>query len=276
MGLPVEVNNLMMGSLGGYTVGRSLRFRSSASAFLSRTFGSAGSQTTWTFSTWSKRGSANGPIFAATTGSGNTTWGLWWNGDNLIWTGNSGGGGATYAQTAAVYRDYSAWYHIVLKLDTTNATAANRFMLWINGVQVTNWTINPSSGFTQNSTWFINGASYHTLNTAYTPSGGYFGGYADQYLAETYFIDGQALNASSFGAYDTNGVWQPIKYTGTYGTNGFYLPFSNTTSTTTLVADSSGNGNNWTPNNISLTSGTTYDSMIDSPTVSASASNMRC
>jgi hypothetical protein len=92
-------------------------------------------------------------------------------------------------------------------------------------------------------------------------------------MAEFNYIDGQALTPSSFGAYDNNGVWQPKKYTGTYGTNGFYLPFSNTTSTTTLVQDSSGNGNNWTPNNISLTAGTTYDSMIDSPTVSASASN---
>ena len=90
--------------------------------------------------------------------------------------------------------------------------------------------------------------------------------------AEINFIDGQALTPSSFGAYDANGIWQPAKYSGTYGTNGFYLPFSNTTSTTTLVQDSSGNGNNWTPNNISLTAGTTYDSMIDSPTNAAGTS----
>jgi hypothetical protein len=86
-------------------------------------------------------------------------------------------------------------------------------------------------------------------------------------MTELYFIDGQALTPSSFGnTNDQTGVWQPIAYTGTYGTNGFYLPFSNTASTTTLGYDFSGNSNNWTTNNISLTSGSTYDSMNDVPT----------
>ena len=93
--------------------------------------------------------------------------------------------------------------------------------------------------------------------------------YLDGYLAEVNFIDGQALTPSSFGTYDTNGVWQPIKYSGTYGTNGFYLPFTNTASTATLGNDFSGNGNTWTVNNISLTAGSTYDSMNDSPTVTS-------
>jgi hypothetical protein len=89
----------------------------------------------------------------------------------------------------------------------------------------------------------------------------------DGYMAEVYFIDGQALTPSSFGnTNDQTGVWQPIAYTGTYGTNGFYLPFSNTASTSTLGNDFSGNSNNWTTNNISLTSGSTYDSMVDVPT----------
>ena len=70
-----------------------------------------------------------------------------------------------------------------------------------------------------------------------------------------------------------NVVWQPIKYTGTYGTNGFYLNFGNNASTTTLGYDTSGNSNNWTTNNISVTAGVTYDSMVDSPTVSGVSSN---
>jgi hypothetical protein len=94
-------------------------------------------------------------------------------------------------------------------------------------------------------------------------------------MAEVNFVDGQALTPSSFGANSaTTGVWQPKKYAGTYGTNGFYLPFSDNASTTTLGADSSGNGNNWTTNNISLTAGSTYDSMTDVPTLtSATAAN---
>ena len=86
-------------------------------------------------------------------------------------------------------------------------------------------------------------------------------------MAEVNFVDGQALTPTSFGEIDpTTGVWVPKKYTGTYGTNGFYLPFSDGTSTTTLCYDQSGNTNHWTPTNISLTAGATYDWMEDTPT----------
>jgi hypothetical protein len=88
-------------------------------------------------------------------------------------------------------------------------------------------------------------------------------------MAEINFVDGQALAPTAFGAFSTYNQWLPIKYAGTYGTNGFYLPFTNTTSTSTLVADSSGNANNWTPNNISLTAGSTYDSLTDVPTLTS-------
>jgi hypothetical protein len=88
-------------------------------------------------------------------------------------------------------------------------------------------------------------------------------------MAEINFVDGQALAPTSFGASSIYNQWLPIRYAGTYGTNGFYLPFTNTTSTSTLVADSSGNANNWTPNNISLTAGSTYDSLTDVPTLTS-------
>jgi hypothetical protein len=93
--------------------------------------------------------------------------------------------------------------------------------------------------------------------------------YLDGEMAEINFVDGQALAPTAFGASSIYNQWLPIKYAGTYGTNGFYLPFTNTTSTSTLVADSSGNGNNWTPNNISLTAGSTYDSLTDVPTLTS-------
>jgi hypothetical protein len=100
----------------------------------------------------------------------------------------------------------------------------------------------------------------------------------DGYLTECYLIDGQALTPASFG--ETNpvtGVWQPKKYAGTYGTNGFYLNFSDNSAATAAAigADYSGNGNNWTPNNISVTAGVTYDSMLDVPTQWADGGNGR-
>jgi len=93
--------------------------------------------------------------------------------------------------------------------------------------------------------------------------------YFDGEMAEVNFIDGRAVPIAELGASSIYNQWLPIKYTGTYGTNGFYLPFTNTTSTSTLVADSSGNANNWTPNNISLTAGSTYDSLTDVPTLTS-------
>jgi hypothetical protein len=70
------------------------------------------------------------------------------------------------------------------------------------------------------------------------------------YLADIHFIDGQALDPSSFGEFDTNGVWQPIAYAGSYGTNGFHLPFSDNSTAAALGTDTSGNGNTWTVNNM--------------------------
>jgi hypothetical protein len=164
--------------------------------------------------------------------------------------------------TNQVFRDPSAWYHIVVS--SNSSTALN---IYVNGVQVTSFATNvgPSS-----QGWALNTGSQST-GIGYLTSAQNF----DGYMAEINFIDGQALTPSSFGSFSaTTGVWQPAKYAGTYGLNGFYLPFNNTTSTTTLGYDLSGNGNNWTPNNFSLTSGVTYDSVTDVPTLtSATASN---
>jgi hypothetical protein len=267
MGLPVEVNNLMMGSLGGYTVGRSLRFRASASAYLNRTFTTPTNNKIWTWSGWLKRGLANSYQEIISAGSNNTVFMINKDqSDGLHYYEFNGSTLTTNLITTPVFRDFSAWYHIMLCVDTTQATASNRVKIYVNGSQIT--TFSTATYPSQNSNTYWNSAIANYIGVE-VPNSRYF----DGYMAEINFIDGQQLTPSSFGAYDTNGVWQPKKYTSTYGTNGFYLPFSNTTSTTTLVQDSSGNGNNWTPNNISLTAGTTYDSMIDSPTVGPLASN---
>jgi hypothetical protein len=159
-----------------------------------------------------------------------------------------------------VYRDPSAWYHIVYKVDTTQATAADRVRVYINGVEITAWATNTPPP--QNTDTAVNNNVAHNIGRNTRNSNDYL----DGYFAEVNLIDGQALTPTSFGAFDAvTGVWNPTRYTGTYGTNGFYLNFSDPTSTTTIGYDYSGNSNNWTANNISVTAGTTYDSMVDVP-----------
>jgi len=251
--------NLLLTGDDGYNLTNSLRFRSSASAYLNRTFGTPTSTTTWSLSFWLKRGNltANAQVFSA--------------GGDFIYFG-----GGTFTikavsgavlETTQVFRDPSAWYHFLVVADTSNATANNRVRLYVNGTEVTAFSsrTNPS----------ISAATIFNASSSNNRIGGTGSiEFYDGYLAETNFIDGQALTPNSFGTSNGLGVWQPIRYGGSYGTNGFYLPFTNTTSTTTLGFDFSPNGNNWTTNNISLTAGSTYDSMTDVPTLtSATAAN---
>jgi hypothetical protein len=208
-------------------------------------------------------------LFNCDNGSTDATFGLigFLSGDTLTFGAYNQG----WRTTTQVFRDPSAWYHFVVAFDTTQATPSNRVKIYVNGAQISNF--GTTNDPTLSTDYAINQSAVHNLAKTY---GGY--GYFDGYLAEVNFIDGQALDPTSFGAYDTTtGVWGPKKYTGTYGTNGFYLNFSDNSgaTSTTIGKDSSGNGNNWTPNNISLASGTTYDSMIDSPTNYADGGNGR-
>jgi hypothetical protein len=163
--------------------------------------------------------------------------------------------------TTQLFRDVGAWYHIVVALDTTNATADNRCRMYINGVEVTVFTTRNNP--TLNADYGINQATQHDIGRAEYTNSTCMGGY----MTEINFIDGQALTPSSFGMTDpVTGVWEPLKYSGTYGTNGFYLNFKDATSTTTLGLDYSGNANNWTTNNFSVTAGSGNDSLTDVPT----------
>jgi hypothetical protein len=244
-------------------ISRSLRFRSSASANLSRTPATASNRKTFTWSGWVKRGlitSSIKPLFFADTGSSPLS-GLYFTGtDTIQWYDFVSPTDYGYA-TTAVFRDPSAWYHVVCAVDTTQASASNRIKLYINGVQQ---TFNQNYGdMPQNYDTAINSTNAHYIGREL----GLIGTYYDGYMTEINFIDGQALTPSSFGGTNAvTGVWEPRQYTGTYGTNGFLLTFSDITSTTTLGNDTSGNSNNWTPNNFSLTAGSTYDSMLDVPT----------
>ena len=270
------LNNSNAISAGGYDVNNSLRFRSSASAYLNRTFGTPTNNKIWTWSSWIKRGALGTyqHIFDSSVPANQEDYIRFTNGDVLQFS--IAAQATSLLVTSQVLRDPSAYYHLVLAVDTTQATASNRVKIYINGVQVTSFTT--ANYPSQNAATYINSASSHSIGS-YGGGGGSRTNYLDGYLTEINFIDGQALTPSSFGNYNSvTGVWQPAKYSGTYGTNGFYLKFSDIATTSGsnagLGKDFSGNGNYWTTNNISVTSGTTYDAMKDSPTnTSATVAN---
>ena len=252
---------------GGYTIARSVRLRSSASAYLNRTFSTGGtSRQIQTFSFWVKLGNLNSTylyFFSGYDGSSGFDAGL-----NFVSNAfNVQVGGVTSSiTTTQLFRDTSSWYHIVVSIDTTQATAANRVKIYVNGNQVTAFSTANYPAQNSNTTFLYANSNNKIGSNWNNNATTYFDGYITEFNA----IDGQALTPSSFGSVNTTtGVWQPIKYTGTYGTNGFYLNFGNNASTTTLGYDTSGNSNNWTTNNISLTAGSTYDSMTDVPTLTS-------
>jgi hypothetical protein len=267
------IGNPLLLSPEGYQIDRSVRLRRSASAYLNRTVGSASNRKTWTWSGWVKRGtlSAQQGVFGSNNSATYPRTSFYFTSSDTLQLFEEDGTGAniTVLVTTQVFRDPSAWYHVVLARDTTAATSSDRVKLYVNGVQITSFS--SSTYPTLNFDGQVNNTSYP--QTIGRTDGG---NYLDGYLADVNFIDGQALTPSSFGETDAvTGVWKPKKYAGTYGTNGFYLNFSDPSSTTTIGYDYSGNGNNWTSNNISVTAGVTYDSMIDTPTPYADGGNGR-
>ena len=249
------------GGGGAYEISRSVRFSSSDSAYLSRTPSSSGNKKTCTISAWVKRSKLGATQMVFTSrGPGNPTFGprdaLFHFESNDVATIYFADG-AYALTTTQVFRDLSAWYHIVVAVDTTQATSTNRIKLYVNGSQVT--TFSSSSYPTQNyefSSWNVGSQIQYIGCDEYINRRLFF----DGYLADIHFIDGQALTPSSFGEFDTNGVWQPIEYTGSYNVgvgavNGFHLPFSDNSTAAALGTDSSGAGNTWTVNNFSVTAG---------------------
>ena len=236
-----------------HPIGQSLRFNDDDSAYLSRTPASAGNRKTWTWSGWVKRGALGA---AKTILGANTTFVEFTSADKIQFDHN----GTTVA-TSAVYRDVSGWYHILVSVDTTQATAADRTKIYVNG------TIETVTGsyVSQNTDTDVNNATQHNIGANLTPAE-----YFDGYMAEVNFIDGSALDPSSFGEFRSD-IWVPKAYTGSYGTNGFYLTFEDGAA---IGDDLSGNTNDWTVNNLVAT-----DVVLDSPTnnfatLSPIASNM--
>lgn len=265
--VPGSANALLLRSARGYQINQSLRFRASNSATITRTPSSSGNRRTFTWSGWIKRGNLSNFNYFFGSGATSQTSGafsiVFQNTAQIqvsIWDG-----GAAAKTTNAVYRDPSAWYHIVVAVDTTNATAADRVRLYVNGSEVTSFAsaVNPSLNL--DTQMFTSGAEMRfgsQRDSAGVPSF-----YFDGQFAEFNLINGVALTPASFGQIDTaTGAWVPRRYTGVYGAQDQYLPFNDATSTTTISQDRSGNGNNWTSSGISVTAGATFDQMTDTPT----------
>ena len=248
-------NVLGAGSASGYEIEQSLRFEDGDSAVLSLT-PSTSNRKTFTWSGWIKRGNIPASymnLFGATDGV-NNEFDIRITNSNTLEVGDYTSPSYNFdVITSQVFRDVSSWYHIVVVINTTESTASDRVKIYINGSQVTSFST--ASYPSLNYDTYINNSSYPTYIASFSTTANRF----DGYMAEVNFIDGQALTPSDFGETDllTN-QWIPKKYVGTYGTNGFYLNFGNSGS---LGADSSGNGNNFTPTNLAAT-----DQVLDSPT----------
>jgi len=246
-----------------YEVERSLRFTGEADDhYLERTPSSAGNRQICTFSCWTKRSNLDVGHCLASAYSGNN------NNDNISITFRPQSSGncelrvVGYANNFRItnrkFRDPSAWFHVVVAFDTTQSSADDRIKIYINGVQETSFST--SGSVTQNMNIAFNDTSVHRIGTQSNA----LSNTADGYIAEVNFLDGYAYDASYFGETDAiTGQWIPKKYVGSYGTNGYYLNFSDNSGTTatTMGKDSSGNGNNFTPNNLAVS-----DAMKDSPT----------
>ena len=249
-----------------YTVGRSLRFNDGDSPWLQRTVSSSSNRRTFTISVWVKRSTlGSGNIFGQTDTSGSYMFYIVFDSSNQLYILDYDYHSNNYHfVTNRKFRDTTAWYHIVLAVDTTQATNTNRSKLYVNGVQETSFsTANYPS---QNLQTFVNHTTYPVRIGR---NGWSHTTYFDGYMAEYNFIDGLQYDASYFGETDaTTGQWIPKEYTGSYGTNGFYLKFADNSGTTatTLGKDLSGNGNNLTPNNFSVSAGEGNDSLEDTPT----------
>ena len=210
----------------GFDVANSCRFNDGDSANLYKTPSSTGNRRKFTFSTWLKRASAFGvqQVFFgswnANSDAGYTSL-RFTDADQLNLTGWS----TNWFVTSRKFRDPSAWYHIVLSIDTENGTAGNRMRLYINGVEETSFSTNNNPSQNQDLSINVSGSEIYIASNEINGSKSNF---LDGYLAETVLIDGQQLAPTSFGEFDEDSptIWKPIDVSGlTFGTNGFYLDY---------------------------------------------------
>ena len=258
-------------ALGGKIIERSVRLRKDNDSYFNRTATVAGDRRTFTLSGWFKFYKTEttdvGQDFLFMCGDSP---------DNQLQLSREGNAqinfepktsGSTDARfyTSGKFRGHS-WYHLVLKIDSTQSTASDRMAFYINGVQdnedsalVT--TTYPSQNL--EFKWGENSISYVIGRRTHS---GYVGN-ADIQVADLHYVSGYAYDATAFGYFeDQTGIWRPKKYTGSYGSAGWHLEFKDNSSTSALGKDTSGNGNDFTANGLSVSSGLDNDSSLDTPT----------
>jgi len=206
----------------GYTIDQSIRFNDDDSAYMSRTF-SASNRKTLTFSCWVKRGTqgTNQNIFGPETSlSGSGTYGvIRLNPQNELDIFDYTNGTTNWRlQSTQLLRDSSAWYHFVFSMDTSNAVSSERLRMYINGERVTDFDVETYPSLNYEGQW--NNNLTHQIGAIQR---GTSNQYFDGYLAEIHFLDGYAYDPSFFGEFNSSGIWIPKEYTGSYGTNGFYI-----------------------------------------------------
>ena len=246
-------------SFFSHTIDQSLRFNDDDSPYLSRAQ-VAGNQQTWTWSSWVKRGNLGTvqTIFSGGDGGSSSVELSFETTDAIRMLDTN----ATYLfLTTALFRDVGAWYHIVVENDTTQSTVNDRTKLYVNGEQITSFSTDRRDQFTEDYATGLN-ANGNTHYISRWVNGGQF---FDGYMAEINFIDGTALDPTSFGE-TKDGVWVPKAYSGSYGNNGFHLDFSSSSFTDNVsdpdvFADQSGEGHNWNAYAIKAS-----DVVPDSPT----------
>ena len=248
-------------SAAGYNIENSCRFNDDDDAYLTVTGSSTTSSgKTSTLSVWVKRsklGAEQYILHARSADSQGNFARLEFSGDDTL---RLRGYSTTYLETDAEYIDPSAWYHIVLAIDTDTSGDGNSCRLYVNGSEVTSFSTdtNPST----DEDLVLGSDRAHYVGASFY--GGSAGAEFDGYMAELHFIDGQQLTHSSFGETDS-GIWKPKQYSGSYGGNGFYLEFKasgvGTAGASTIGADTSGNTNHLTSSGIAV-----VDQCTDSPT----------
>jgi hypothetical protein len=247
MSLIIPANTL---ASGGFAVDNSLRFNDDSSDYLNLSLGTPSNRKIFTCSAWVKRASTGTyPIFWF--GADSDNWFMVkYESDSLRIESKSSGSTIIDVRTNALYRDFSAWYHVLVAVDTSQGTASNRIKIYVNGVQET--SLQTSTYPNQNTD--LNVITTAEIGNQHTTQ------YFDGYMAEVVFVDGTAQANTDLGEFDEDsGIWKPIDVSGlTFGTNGFYLDFEDSAA---LGDDVSGNGNDFTVNNL-----TAIDQTTDTPT----------
>ena len=247
MPLPtIPSGNVNSGLATGFDVANSVRYNDGDSPKLNINFGSDGTLNKWTFSMWFKRSTlGTAQRLFCVIDSGMDDYIKFGTDDQLEWVfDNEDGSNKGVLKTNRKFRDVSAWYHLVCRLDTTDSTAGDRMRMYINGTEETSFATDTNP--TLNETGDIGRDNNHYIGTSGSSQ------YFDGYIAEVCMINNQSLAPTSFGEFDEDSprIWKPIDVSGlTAGTNGFYLDFEDSSN---LGNDANG-GTDWTETNLAAT-----------------------